>query len=136
MCDIFLGGKASNGHKIFVSTEAERRNFDPAKYFNTSKDLVHHTSNRLTLKQLSEMNRLTQNNMQSIKNLKKQSMLNYWKAQLRIKKVDTLKKNLRALNLKRYRQNPKEQFLVYKKRDVNSGKVVRKNYKWIKERKR
>jgi len=128
--------KLTNGHKIFVSNNNQRLNFDPSVYFNTSKEIVHNTSNRLTFDQLSNPSSLSLLDKSSSSTLTRSSLLHYWKLHLRLSKLGHLQHSLQSLNFNNIRKYNREKFLVRKKRDVNSGLVVRKSFKCIKQRKR
>eukprot|EP00485_Elphidium_margaritaceum_P023500 CAMPEP_0202712124 /NCGR_PEP_ID=MMETSP1385-20130828/33416_1 /ASSEMBLY_ACC=CAM_ASM_000861 /TAXON_ID=933848 /ORGANISM="Elphidium margaritaceum" /LENGTH=293 /DNA_ID=CAMNT_0049372061 /DNA_START=40 /DNA_END=921 /DNA_ORIENTATION=- len=120
-------------HIIFVDGNEERCTFDASKYFKTPKQLLAHKHNRLKTSQLAT-GQIKMDPERATK-LKKQTLLKYWQIQGRIHKLENIKKYQHHLNLKRKIKSG-DKFLVYKKRDVNSGKIVKKRYKWIKQRKR
>ena len=120
-------------HIIYVENDKQRRNFNASKYFETPKSLLQETHNRLKLSTLAE-NEINLSRNQARK-LRKKSAVKYVQLQKKMHKVENMKKFLHNINMKRKIASG-DPFLVYKKKDRNTGKVVKKRYKWIKERKR
>ena len=120
-------------HIIFVDNNEKRSKFNASSYFGTPKELLHQKANRLKTSQLTK--KQIQVGPKLASRLKKQTLLKYWQIQGRINKVEAIKKYQHHLNLKR-KINSGDKYLCYKKRDPDSGKIVKKRYKWPKERKK
>ena len=116
-----------------MDNDDKRKAFDASTYFGTPKQLIHQKSNRLKTSQLA--NGQIKIDLDEATKLKKQTLLKYWQIQGRIKRVEDIKKYKQDLNLKR-KIHSGDRYLVYKKRNIYSGKIVKKRYKWPKERKR
>eukprot|EP01083_Nonionella_stella_P038986 106017_1 len=120
-------------HVIFVKDNKARREFNASSYFKTPRELLHQKHNRLRTSQLAAKQIKIDPKLAT--KLKKQTLLKYWQIQGRINKVQNIKKYQTHLNLKR-KIHAGERYLVYKKRNADSGKVVKRRYKWPKQRKR
>merc|ERR1712013_220191 len=125
--------KLKSDHIIYVAKNSERTSFSPSKYFSTPKGLLHQKHNRLRTSQLANAKMRLDPLVAS--RLKKQTLLKYWQIQGRIEKVKEMKALQHSLNHKR-KVHSGDRFLVHKKRHPDTGKVVKKRYKWVKERKR
>merc|ERR1712228_110990 len=125
--------KRKSDHIIFVNDNKERLRFKGSTFFGTPKELLTQKHNRLRTTQLADKEIKIDPLLAS--KLKKQTLLKYWQIQGRINKVDRIKKYQHHLNMKR-KIHSNERYLVYKKRNRDTGKVVKKRYKWPKERKK
>lgn len=121
-------------HVIFVEDNNRRESFDASLYFSTPRDLLRQKHNRLRTSQMAKRQIAIDVKRASL--LKKQALLKYWQLQGRIQKVDNMKKYKRHLDLKRKVQGSHQAHLVYKQRNIDSGKVVKRRYKWPQKRKR
>eukprot|EP00484_Ammonia_sp_Unknown_P008937 CAMPEP_0197056364 /NCGR_PEP_ID=MMETSP1384-20130603/83419_1 /TAXON_ID=29189 /ORGANISM="Ammonia sp." /LENGTH=301 /DNA_ID=CAMNT_0042490317 /DNA_START=38 /DNA_END=940 /DNA_ORIENTATION=- len=114
-------------HVIFVDGNKERLQFNACGYFGTPKVLLNNKHNRLRTTQLTNK-QIKISAVQAAK-LKKQTLLKYWQLQGRMSKVENMKKYQQDLNTKRKIASG-DRYLVYKKRNVYTGKVAQKRYKW------
>lgn len=122
------------GHVIFVDDHQKRAEFDASLYFETPKELMKQRHNRLRTEQIAKTQ--IRIDPQKATRLKKQALLKYWQIQGRIQKVENIKKYRHHLDQKRKVAGHSQGHLVYKKRDPDSGKIVKRRYKWPQKRKR
>ena len=120
-------------HIIFVNDNEQRSTFDASTYFKTPRQLLHQRHNRLRTSQLTKQ-KFNIDPKQATR-LKKQTLLKYWQIQGRINKVENIKKYQHHLNMKR-KLHSGDRYLVHRKRDPETGKVVKRKYKWPRIRKR
>lgn len=124
--------KAQGEHTVFIDTPEQKQNFDAAKHFGTSRNLVHDRENRLRLEQL-------QGRVELIPELNEDLMPKESLDKKRIKKFAQLQSHLeRQKKLKEVEERMDMQREGMKK--GNKKKVVdalgRTAYKFKRERKR
>lgn len=124
-----LAFQASGRHTVFVDDEAELKDFDPVKYFNTTPDVLHRRENRLSKEQLAQGELADSSDLMPKESLDKK----------KLKKYKLMKDHLdREKKLRQVQQRMDMQREVMKKgsKKKTVGADGSVSFKWRKQRKR
>lgn len=133
-----IGKITKNKHKIFVEDEDELESFDPVKYFDTPKELLDRTHNRLRTQQMEALkpsSRVEKHHARvQEKRLKRKTEASYRELNHRIHRHEKLAEVRDRLSLKKALagRGSKRKIRLY---DEDTGKV-QVVYKWKNERKK
>lgn len=128
---LLFDGGSERKHKIFVDRDTNLKNFDLAKRFNTSKDLLDRVENRMSLDQLTSSSSLigSVDDIMAKESLDKKKLKKYKLLKEYIDREKQLSEVLQTLEQQKEAMKKGSK----KKIKTNDGTTI---FKWKKERKR
>ena len=98
----FIGEGGRNSHKIFVNSEQELENFDPAVHFSTPSELVDRAYNRPRTEAIQENTEIILANKSGIRSVKLLRKKSYLELQNRVKRSKLVNRAFDCLRLQRH----------------------------------
>uniref|UniRef100_A0A0N5AZ46 U3 small nucleolar RNA-associated protein 11 n=1 Tax=Syphacia muris TaxID=451379 RepID=A0A0N5AZ46_9BILA len=124
-----------NKHTVFVDSDKEAKNFDPAKYFNTTEELLDRTYNRPLISTLNNSTMLCNVSKTDVEEATKERRIQYKELLKRLDRAKELTIAVQKLEVRKNIADSKGKQL--KPIKVAKGEPMKARvFKWVYERKR